>query len=187
MRLSNGVQADSNGHSEASMETEPRTLAEVAETSLVRDVLCACQVHHHYLSSFSLHSKVAWDPVQLIHHPLCRRPGACVGILMWPDRSQDCAIYQVCVQTQGFDGHYVRYNPRAVGGLGGFDIAPEAGIPRVQRQLMLRICELGWLFRCRSTSATNAVTPHKNNDLAFIDVCSSHGLSSCLHHSTMLC
>lgn len=49
--------------------------------------------------------------------------------------------------VQGFDGHYVRYNPRAVGGLGGFDIAPEAGIPRVQRQLMLRICELGWLFR----------------------------------------
>ena len=48
---------------------------------------------------------------------------------------------------QGFDGHYVRYNPRAVGGLGGFEIAPEAGIPRVQRQLMLRICELGWLFR----------------------------------------
>ena len=49
--------------------------------------------------------------------------------------------------VQGFDGHYVRYNPRSVGGLGGFDIAPEAGIPRVQRQLMLRICELGWLFR----------------------------------------
>ena len=41
----------------------------------------------------------------------------------------------------------MRYNPRAVGGLGGFDIAPEAGIPRVQRQLILRICELGWLFR----------------------------------------
>lgn len=51
------------------------------------------------------------------------------------------------IALQGFDGHYVRYNPRAVGGLGGFDIAPEAGIPRVQRQLMLRICELGWLFR----------------------------------------
>ena len=48
---------------------------------------------------------------------------------------------------QGFDGQYVRYKPRAVGGLGGFEIAPEAGIPRVQRQLMLRICELGWLFR----------------------------------------
>ena len=53
------------------------------------------------------------------------------------------------MQMQGFDGHYVRYNPRAVGGLGGFEIAPEAGIPRVQRQLMLRICELGWLFRWR--------------------------------------
>ncbi|CAL5229384.1 g12698 [Coccomyxa viridis] len=80
---------DGNGHSKG-VDAEPRMLAEVAETSLVRDVLCACQ---------------------------------------------------------GFDGHYVRYNPRAVGGLGGFDIAPEAGIPRVQRQLMLRICELGWLFR----------------------------------------
>ena len=34
---------DSNGHSKAA-GTEPRTLAEVAETTLVRDVLCACQV-----------------------------------------------------------------------------------------------------------------------------------------------
>lgn len=41
----NGAHAapDSNGHSKAA-ETEPRTLAEVAETTLVRDVLCACQV-----------------------------------------------------------------------------------------------------------------------------------------------
>ena len=35
---------DSNGDSKG-VDTEPRTLAEVAETSLVRDVLCACQVH----------------------------------------------------------------------------------------------------------------------------------------------
>ena len=53
------------------------------------------------------------------------------------------------MQMQGFDGQYVRYSPQAVGGLGGFEVAPKAGIPRVQRQLMLRICELGWLFRCR--------------------------------------
>ena len=45
MQPPNGAHAapDSNGHSKAA-ETEPRTLAEVAETTLVRDVLCACQV-----------------------------------------------------------------------------------------------------------------------------------------------
>jgi len=43
---SNGVHRtpDSNGHSKGA-DTEPRILAEVAETSLVRDVLCACQVY----------------------------------------------------------------------------------------------------------------------------------------------
>ena len=49
---SNGLHPapDSNGHSKG-VDAEPRMLAEVAETSLVRDVLCACQAGFHQTSA----------------------------------------------------------------------------------------------------------------------------------------
>jgi hypothetical protein len=56
-------------------------------------------------------------------------------------------VREVLCACQGFDGRHVRYNVAAARGAGGFDVAPEAGVPPVQRHLMLKLCELGWLFR----------------------------------------
>lgn len=52
---------DGNGHSKG-VDAEPLMLAEVAETSLVRDVLCACQVP----SSIACHCVTELEAAQLI-------------------------------------------------------------------------------------------------------------------------
>ncbi|KAK9917451.1 hypothetical protein WJX75_004487 [Coccomyxa subellipsoidea] len=56
-------------------------------------------------------------------------------------------VREVLCACQAFDGEHVRYKGAAMKGLGGFEIAAAAGIPPVQRSLMLKLCELGWLFR----------------------------------------
>ena len=56
-------------------------------------------------------------------------------------------VREVLCACQAFDGEHVRYKGAAKKGLGGFEIAAAAGIPPVQRSLMLKLCELGWLFR----------------------------------------
>ena len=153
VRPANGAHRppDSNGYSKGP-EPEPCTLAEVAEPALVRDVLCACQVRSPFTMMHPeslVRACVAMDPP----HTLAGR--ATLAHLL--DKAYLDRHKAKDMPVQGFDGQHVRYNPRAVGGLGGFEIAPEAGIPRVQRQLMLRICELGWLFRCRIPNANLAL------------------------------
>ncbi|EIE20511.1 hypothetical protein COCSUDRAFT_48540 [Coccomyxa subellipsoidea C-169] len=56
-------------------------------------------------------------------------------------------VREVLCACQGFDGQHVRYSPTAMNGLGSYEIAAEAGIPPVQRSLVLKLCEVGWLFR----------------------------------------
>lgn len=54
---------------------------------------------------------------------------------------------EVLCACQAVDGRVIRYSGAAAGGRGGAEIAPEAGVPQVHRQAVLRLCELGWLFR----------------------------------------
>jgi hypothetical protein len=68
--------------------------------------------------------------------------------MMMSELGEVAVVREVLCACQGFDGRHVRFNAAAMKGLGGFDISPEAGVPPVQRHLMLKLCELGWLFRC---------------------------------------
>ena len=58
-------------------------------------------------------------------------------------------VREVLCACQAFDGQHVHYKSGAMKGgyRGGFEIAAEAGISPVQRSLMLKLCELGWLYR----------------------------------------
>jgi len=56
-------------------------------------------------------------------------------------------VREVLCACQAVDGRVIRYSGAAAGGRGGAEIAPEAGVPLVHRQLVMRLCELGWLFR----------------------------------------
>ncbi|KAK9833447.1 hypothetical protein WJX81_006327 [Elliptochloris bilobata] len=56
-------------------------------------------------------------------------------------------VREVLCACQAVDGRVIRYSGAAAGGRGGAEIAPEAGVPLVHRQAVLRLCELGWLFR----------------------------------------
>jgi len=61
-------------------------------------------------------------------------------------------VRDVLYACQGIDGKYLRWQPAACGGSGGY--AADAGVtlPLAEQQLTLQLCELGWLFRCVSTS-----------------------------------
>jgi hypothetical protein len=65
-------------------------------------------------------------------------------------------VREVLGACQGWDGRFVRYNPKAAGGLGAYEVAPDAGVPRTQRQLVAELCELGWLFRCACAGLLHA-------------------------------
>ena len=54
---------------------------------------------------------------------------------------------EVLCACQAVDGRIIRFSGAAAGGRGGAEIAPEAGVAPVHRQAVLRLCELGWLFR----------------------------------------
>eukprot|EP00884_Botryococcus_braunii_P022214 jgi/Botrbrau1/8677/Bobra.0087s0030.1 len=56
-------------------------------------------------------------------------------------------VRDVLYACQGLNGHYIKYRTTAEGGLGGYEVDATAGIPLPQRQLLARLCELGWLFR----------------------------------------
>lgn len=75
------------------------------------------------------------------------------------DLGEVSLVWEVLCACQGFDGVHMRYKGAAVKGLGGFEIAAEAGVPRVQRSLMLKLCELGWLFRWPSIPSEPASEP----------------------------
>eukprot|EP00803_Ostreobium_quekettii_P003739 evm.model.scf_156.5 EVM.evm.TU.scf_156.5 scf_156:43972-47321(-) len=55
-------------------------------------------------------------------------------------------VRDVLYVCQGIDGNHIRFDPG--GGAGGsFAIDPEAAVDPAQSRLILRLCELGWLFR----------------------------------------
>lgn len=88
-------------------------------------------------------------------------------------------VREVLCACQGFDGRHVRFNPAAMRGSGGFDIAPEAGVPPVQRHLMLKLCELGWLFRCAASCpccslCTSKTTPAGEQHVMHLGKCQGH-------------
>lgn len=62
-----------------------------------------------------------------------------------PDAELVRDVLYVC---QGLNGHHIKYRTTAEGGLGAYQVDPTAGIPSPQRQLLARLCELGWLYRC---------------------------------------
>lgn len=62
-------------------------------------------------------------------------------------------VREVLCACQAVDGRIIRYSGAAAGGRGGAEVAPEAGVPAVHRQAVLRLCELGWLFRCAARRA----------------------------------
>lgn len=47
----------------------------------------------------------------------------------------------------GIDGRYVRYTGGPGGGPEAYAVDPSVGIPQTARDLIRRLCELGWLFR----------------------------------------
>ena len=83
--------------------------------------------------------------------------------------SEMALVRDVLYVCQGIDGKYIRYSPTAAGGLGGYALDPSTGLPAAQQQLLLQLCELGWLFRfaishpqraclqCKVTTAHSAV------------------------------
>ena len=48
---------------------------------------------------------------------------------------------------QGIDSKYLHYNVAANQNMGGFEIDSRAGIPAVDRQVLLVLSEIGWLFK----------------------------------------
>lgn len=56
-------------------------------------------------------------------------------------------VREVLGACQGWNGRIVRYSSAAAGGLGGYEVTPEAGVTHVQRQMVAQLCEVGWLFR----------------------------------------
>ena len=48
---------------------------------------------------------------------------------------------------QGIDSKYLRYNVAANQNMGGYEVDSRAGIPSVNRQALLVLSEVGWLFR----------------------------------------
>jgi len=69
-------------------------------------------------------------------------------------------VREVLCACQAVDGRIIRFSGAAAGGRGGAEIAPEAGVSAVHRQLVLRLCELGWLFRCARGCAALARSAH---------------------------
>ena len=86
---------------------------------------------------------------QQIHKQLVALPQA-VGPGVEPQASfgvkEPALVRDVLYICQGIDGQYIRYEPNSVAG-GGFVIDSSAGVGPVQTKLVLRLCELGWLFR----------------------------------------
>ena len=48
---------------------------------------------------------------------------------------------------QGIDSKYLHYNAAANHSLGGYEVDSKAGIPSVDRQALLVLSEVGWLYR----------------------------------------
>ena len=48
---------------------------------------------------------------------------------------------------QGIDSKYLRYNEAASQHLGGYEVDAHAGVPNVDRQVLLVLSEIGWLFK----------------------------------------
>ena len=62
-------------------------------------------------------------------------------------REQDL-VRDALYACQAVDGMHVAFDPAAERGMGGFALDPAMQLPRVQRHLLLKLCEVGWLFRC---------------------------------------
>jgi hypothetical protein len=58
-------------------------------------------------------------------------------------------VRDVLFACQGIPGKYTLYSEDQGGAadLGGFSVVPEAQVPDVERTLVARLTELGWLFR----------------------------------------
>lgn len=61
--------------------------------------------------------------------------------------SEVALVRDVLYVCQGIDGKYIRYSPAAAGGLGAYALEPAIGLPAAEQQLLLQLCEVGWLFR----------------------------------------
>ena len=48
---------------------------------------------------------------------------------------------------QGIDSKHLHYSDTASQQLGGFEVDGRAGIPTVERQVLLVLSEIGWLFK----------------------------------------
>ena len=48
---------------------------------------------------------------------------------------------------QGIDSKHLCYNGSASQQLGGFEVDARAGIPTADRQVLLVLSEIGWLFK----------------------------------------
>ncbi|KAL3160087.1 hypothetical protein ABBQ32_010867 [Trebouxia sp. C0010 RCD-2024] len=48
---------------------------------------------------------------------------------------------------QGIDSKYLRYNDTASQHLGGYEVDAQVGVPYVDRQVLLVLSEIGWLFK----------------------------------------
>lgn len=56
-------------------------------------------------------------------------------------------VRDVLYVCQGIDGKHIRYSATAAGGMGSYTLDPSIGLPTAEQQLLLQLCELGWLFR----------------------------------------
>jgi gamma-tubulin complex component 3 len=56
---------------------------------------------------------------------------------------EEALVRDVLYCLQGIDGRFVKYDRTA----DGYGVVPEVGVPKPVRNLVRRICELGWMFR----------------------------------------
>ncbi|CAL8465011.1 g4546 [Coccomyxa elongata] len=89
------------------------------------------------------------QPASLRAAAMCQDGQAAAGARSAGNLGAAALVREVLCACQAFDGRHVRYKGGAMKGgyKGGFEIAADAGIPPVQRSLMLKLCELGWLYR----------------------------------------
>ncbi|KAK3261776.1 hypothetical protein CYMTET_29336 [Cymbomonas tetramitiformis] len=70
--------------------------------------------------------------------------------------SEAALVRDVIYCCQGIDGHHVRYSIKD----DGYVVDQHVGVPASARELLRKLCELGWLFRrVRSVLSTHPVLP----------------------------